>query len=86
MHMLGYFCATKQNKQILHKQYRFLYCAPIRMLKQKNLAPLFIDKNNKVWQNLKKKLGSTPKIRVCRVTGNNFFYFGLKRDIDPMLF
>ena len=24
MHMLGYFCATKQNKQILHKQYRFL--------------------------------------------------------------
>ena len=46
MHMLGYFCATKQNKQILHKQYRFLYCAPIRTLKQNNLALLFIDKTN----------------------------------------
>ena len=28
MHMLGYFCATKQTKQILHKQYRFfILCA-----------------------------------------------------------
>ena len=42
---VGYFCATKQNKQILHKQYRFSYCAPMRMLKKK-LALLFIDKKN----------------------------------------
>ena len=32
---VGYFCAAKQNNQILHKQYRFSYCAPIRMLKKK---------------------------------------------------
>ena len=43
---VGYFCGTKQNKQILNKQLRFLYCAPIRMLKQKKLVVLFIDKKN----------------------------------------
>ena len=76
--MLGYFCATKQNKQILHKQYRFLYCALIRMLKQKSLALLFIDKKNWGRQILKKKLVLTPKIRVGRVTGSKqFFYFCL---------
>ena len=26
---VGYFCVTKQNKQILHKQYRFLYCRSV---------------------------------------------------------
>ena len=75
---VGYFCAAKQNKQILHKQYRFSYCAPIRMLK-KSLASklLFIDKKNKGRQILKIKTGSTPKIRVGRVAENKqFFCFG----------
>ena len=50
------------------------------MLKKNNLALLFIDKKNYGRQILGKKVGSTPKIRVGRVTGNKqFFCFGLNK-------
>ena len=49
MHMLVIFVQQCKinSAYILHKQYRFfLYCAPIRMLKQKSLALLCIDEKN----------------------------------------
>ena len=55
---VGYFCAAKQNKQILHKQYSFSYsrllCAD-QNAEKIFLAVLFIDKKNSGRQILKKK-------------------------------
>ena len=46
MHMLVIFVQQSKINKFCINSTVFLYCAPIRMLKQKSLALLFIDKKN----------------------------------------